>query len=154
MSGMPAIVRVLYRLFPLLPGPLLGPGPAAARDGLDRCVDVDLAPLEGFGRGLDLRHPQDGQPNALRIIAPHGHIPVARSGHAPETFPSRSARKFRQTTGVSLARFVNRRRLQAAIRQFATTNVLLATLAQELGFSWQSHFTRLFSRLSGMPPGR
>jgi len=68
--------------------------------------------------------------------------------------PSHSARKFRQTTGVSLARFVNRRRLQAAIRQFATTDGLLATLAQELGFSSPSHFTRLFSRLTGMRPGR
>jgi AraC-like DNA-binding protein len=56
--------------------------------------------------------------------------------------------------GVSLARFVNRRRLQAAIRQLATTDVPLATLTQELGFPSQSHFTRQFSRLTGMPPGR
>lgn len=68
--------------------------------------------------------------------------------------PSHFARKFRQTTGLSLERFVNRRRLQAALRQLEDADSPLAHVAHELGFSSQSHFTRLFSGLTGMTPAK
>lgn len=68
--------------------------------------------------------------------------------------PSHFARKFRQSTGLSLERFVNRRRLQAAFGQLKGAEVPLAHVAQELGFSSQSHFTRLFRGLTGMTPAK
>ena len=66
--------------------------------------------------------------------------------------PSHFAKKFRHTTGWSLGRFVNRRRLRAALERLQAPRVDLATLAIDLGFSSQSHFTRLFSELTGMTP--
>lgn len=68
--------------------------------------------------------------------------------------PSHFARKFRDSTGLSLHRFINRRRLHAALEAFRSRTVPLANLALDLGFSSQSHFTRLFHDLTGMTPAR
>jgi len=68
--------------------------------------------------------------------------------------PSHFARKFRHTIGLSLHRFVNRRRLQASKASLQADDAAIATIAARLGFSSQSHFTRLFSALTGMTPAR
>lgn len=67
--------------------------------------------------------------------------------------PSHFARKFRQSTGLSLNRFINRRRI---LRSFEAlkTDTSVASIALDLGFSSQSHFTRLFSGLTGMTPAK
>ena len=62
------------------------------------------------------------------------------------------ARKFESSAGVSLNRFVNRRRIGIAIGMLATGNVPLAQLSTDLGFSSQSHFTRTFRSLVGITP--
>lgn len=68
--------------------------------------------------------------------------------------PSHFARKFRASTGLSLHRFVNRRRLEAALRRLKDQREPLAAVAIDLGFSSQSHMTRLFSSLTGMTPAK
>jgi AraC-like DNA-binding protein len=68
--------------------------------------------------------------------------------------PSHFARKFRHTEGLSLGRFINRRRLAAAMRTLQNDSTPLAQIALDLGFSSQSHFTRLFSDLTGMTPAK
>jgi len=68
--------------------------------------------------------------------------------------PSHFAKKFRLSTGLSLHRFVNRRRLEAALRMLRDHRRPLASVALDLGFSSQSHFTRLFSSLTGMTPAK
>lgn len=68
--------------------------------------------------------------------------------------PSHFARKFRRSTGFSLQRFVNRRRVQASFRPLQRAACPLAHVALDLGFSSQSHFTRIFSDLTGMTPAR
>lgn len=68
--------------------------------------------------------------------------------------PSHFARKFRQTTGLSLHRFINRRRIRASLELLKDQSQPLTHVALELGFSSQSHFTRLFSELTGMTPAK
>ncbi len=68
--------------------------------------------------------------------------------------PSHFARKFRQSTGLSLHRFTNRRRILASFELLKDHSRPLADTALELGFSSQSHFTRLFSELTGMTPAK
>ena len=68
--------------------------------------------------------------------------------------PSHFAKKFRQSTGLSLQRFINRRRVLASIPQLQANTLSLAHVALSLGFSSQSHFTRLFSDLTGMTPAK
>lgn len=62
------------------------------------------------------------------------------------------ARKFEHSAGVSLNRFVNRRRIGIAIGLLATGKVPLSQLSIDLGFSSQSHFTRTFRSLVGITP--
>jgi AraC-like DNA-binding protein len=68
--------------------------------------------------------------------------------------PSHFARKFHQSAGVSLNRFINRRRIRLALVMLHDDSRSLAQLSLDLGFSSQSHFTRLFSGLTGMSPRR
>lgn len=66
--------------------------------------------------------------------------------------PSHFARKFRRSTGLSLHRFVNRRRIRRAFSILQKTESPIAVIAADLGFSSHSHFTRLFTRTTGMTP--
>ena len=68
--------------------------------------------------------------------------------------PSHFAKKFRQSTGFSLQRFINRRRVLASIPLLQLSSDTLVGIALDLGFSSQSHFTRLFSEMSGMTPAK
>jgi len=66
--------------------------------------------------------------------------------------PSHFAKKFRQSTGLSFHRLINRRRIQAALESLTNPSQPLAHIALELGFSSQAHFTHVFSGLTGMTP--
>jgi AraC-like DNA-binding protein len=68
--------------------------------------------------------------------------------------PSHFAKKFRQSTGLSLQRFINRRRVLASIPLLQVNSDSITGIALDLGFSSQSHFTRLFSEMSGMTPAK
>ena len=68
--------------------------------------------------------------------------------------PSHFAKKFRHSTGSSLQRFINRRRVAASIPLLQAPADSLAGISIGLGFSSQSHFTRLFSDLTGMTPAK
>jgi len=67
--------------------------------------------------------------------------------------PSHFAKKFRHSTGLSMGRFVNRRRIWRSLETLKTDSPL-ASVALDLGFSSQSHFTHVFSRLTGMTPAK
>ena len=66
--------------------------------------------------------------------------------------PSHFARKFQQSTGESLNRFMNRRRIALSFELLKAGKASLSQIALDLGFSSQSHFTRLFSGLTGITP--
>lgn len=64
------------------------------------------------------------------------------------------ATKFRNTTGLSPLRFLNLRRIQAALSTIRTTSLPMGAIAADLGFSSQSHFTRVFREYTGLTPAR
>lgn len=66
--------------------------------------------------------------------------------------PSHFARKFQQSTGLSLNRYMNQRRIGRSLALLKTSGKPLAQLSLDLGFSSQSHLTRLFSDLTGLTP--
>lgn len=84
----------------------------------------------------------------------HHHVCLGEIAAIAGLSPSHFARKFRNTAGVSLCRFINRRRVAAAMRLLKTESPPLSRLSLDLGFSSQSHFTRLFSDLTGVSPSR
>lgn len=63
------------------------------------------------------------------------------------------ARAFRETFGVSPGEYLRRLRVDWAARELSTGDRSLAEIASEAGFADQSHFTRVFRRIYGAPPG-
>ncbi len=63
-------------------------------------------------------------------------------------------RLFKEETGVSMHRYLNQLRLQYALQTLVRGEAELSELAQEIGFSCQSHFTRAFRKEFGISPGK
>jgi AraC family transcriptional regulator len=66
--------------------------------------------------------------------------------------PSYLARSFRSSAGLTPHAYVMRRRLLRAEELLASTELPLADIALETGFADQSHFSRRFHEMTGMPP--
>ena len=68
--------------------------------------------------------------------------------------PFHFSRSFKQATGVGPQHYVIQRRLERAKTLIRRTNQPLAWIAQEAGFTDQSHLTSIFRREMGVTPGR
>ncbi|MFP7726124.1 helix-turn-helix transcriptional regulator [Lysobacter sp. D1-1-M9] len=66
--------------------------------------------------------------------------------------PYHFARRFRQRTGKSPMEYVMGKRIESAKNALAGDSSRICALAQDLGFSDQSHFCRTFSRYVGVTP--
>jgi len=66
--------------------------------------------------------------------------------------PSHFARKVHHSVGLSPNRFLNVRRIRKSFLLLQDDSMSLSRVAIDLGFSSQSHFTRLFSGLTGLTP--
>jgi AraC-like DNA-binding protein len=99
-------------------------------------------------------------PHVMRQIVRRidAHLGVSLSleqmAHDVGLSPSHFARKFRQSAGVSLKRFINRRRLGVAYGLLRQGKSPLSQLSLDLGFASQSHFTRFFREHTGLTPHR
>jgi AraC-like DNA-binding protein len=99
-------------------------------------------------------------PQVMRQIVRRidAHLGVSLSleqmAHDVGLSPSHFARKFRQSAGVSLKRFINRRRLGVAFGLLRQGKSPLSQLSLDLGFASQSHFTRFFREHTGFTPHR
>lgn len=67
--------------------------------------------------------------------------------------PAHLAKRFRALHGASVGEFLRRARIDFAARELRETERPLADVAREAGFSDQSHFTKVFRRLTGRTPG-
>jgi len=68
--------------------------------------------------------------------------------------PYHFSRSFKRATGVGPQRYVIQRRVERAKRLLRQTNQPLALIAQEAGFTDQSHLTAMFRSETGVTPGR
>ena len=66
---------------------------------------------------------------------------------------SHFARSFKQCTGKPPHRWLLENRVEKAKELLTDAGLPLAEIALECGFSDQSHFTRVFSRIAGTSPG-
>lgn len=88
-----------------------------------------------------------------RIDAQLGvHVSLENFANTVGLSPSHFARKFQQSAGLSLNRFLNRRRIGMSFAMLREGSSPLSRISLDLGFSSQSHFTRLFSGLTGITP--
>lgn len=79
---------------------------------------------------------------------------VDRMAAAAHLSRSQLNRLFRAAQGVSPREFVIRKRVEQARLLLAETDMSLQMVADALGYADVYFFTRQFSRLAGMPPGR
>jgi len=63
------------------------------------------------------------------------------------------ARAFKQSTGLPPYRWLLRQRVERAKDFLTHTSDTLSDIALACGFADQSHFTRVFSRITGVNPG-
>ncbi len=75
---------------------------------------------------------------------------AAEAGLSPHHF----TRAFRAATGLPPYRYLMRERIARARLLIVTTELSLAQIAFDCGFSSQAHFTTAFTRLTGTTPGR
>jgi AraC family transcriptional regulator len=144
---MVALARTLYREFrrPDVASPIVIEGVALEmlggllRSRVHARADAGAAWL---ARARDLIHARALESPSLADVA--GEVGVA---------PIRLARAFRRTYGESPGHYVRRERIRAACDRLARPGASIAAVAAELGFSDQSHFTRVFRRIVGITPG-
>lgn len=134
----------------------MGPGMAAelaallTRPGRDHGWDA-VRNRAGTRKKCD-----DSVLKALSFIITHFNQPlslaaVARSaGQHPETL----ARKFRETLGIRMDRFINDVRIARSMRRLGESTEKVVTIAMECGFGSLSHFAEEFGKRNGMSPSR
>jgi AraC family transcriptional regulator len=66
--------------------------------------------------------------------------------------PTYFASLFKQTMGISPHQYVIRQRVEQAKLMLSKTDLAIADIALQVGFSSQSHLTQQFKRLTGMTP--
>ncbi|MDS9468883.1 AraC family transcriptional regulator [Paracoccus sp. MBLB3053] len=93
---------------------------------------------------------------ALEMLADRSEGQASMSGIARELNLPRNHffSAFRNATGVTPYQWLLNQRLENARRLLLRSDLSLADIALSCGFSDQSHFTRIFRRAEGMPPGR
>ncbi|MGJ7505950.1 helix-turn-helix domain-containing protein [Variovorax sp. GT1P44] len=99
-------------------------------------------------------------PSALQRVRAHidqnlcEHIDVAQLAAMTGLSACHFSRAFKQSVGVPPHRYVLSRRVQAAAALVRSTDRPMSDIALEVGFSDQSHFTRVFTAHMGASPRR
>jgi AraC family transcriptional regulator len=102
---------------------------------------VGAAPPRWLTRVRETLHDGFAEPHAL------GELAAVAGVH-----PVYVATAFRRHFGCSVGEYLRRRRIDFACQQLATARAALAEIAFSAGFADQSHFTRVFKRLTGFTP--
>ncbi len=83
-----------------------------------------------------------------------GKVAAAEVAAAAGLSVSRALHLFRRESGMSLSAFVARCRIDYAKYLLSNTTRSIAAIASDCGFFDQSHFSKTFAALEGMPPLR
>jgi AraC family transcriptional regulator len=68
--------------------------------------------------------------------------------------PTYFASLFKQAVGISPHQYVIQQRVEQAKLMLSKTDLAIADIALQVGFSSQSHLTQQFKRLTGMTPSQ
>jgi transcriptional regulator GlxA family with amidase domain len=99
-------------------------------------------------------------PGAMRRVREHveGHLSqsmdLAELAAVAGLSVFHFARAFKQSEGVTPHHYLMRRRVERAQEMLARSELPLSEIALATGFSDQSHLSRHFRQILGMPPGR
>jgi AraC family transcriptional regulator len=82
----------------------------------------------------------------------HRNVKLEEVAEAAGVHPIYLSRVFRRVQRQSLAAYVNQVRVQKASERMKLDATPLATIAADFGFADQSHFTRVFKKITGTTP--
>ncbi len=94
-------------------------------------------------RTLSVMHESPGDPWTLGTLA--AAVPTSRAT---------VARRFASHVGEPPLTYLTRWRMELAASRLRTTNLSVAAIAREVGYTSEYAFNRAFSRVQGCPPGR
>ena len=98
-------------------------------------------PPSWLKKARDLLHDSLAEPLAMEDIA-----------HLVGIHPAHLSREFRRWFHCTPGEYMREQRVQLAKRRLAETDVTLAQIAYETGFSDQAHFSRVFRMIAGSTP--
>lgn len=109
--------------------------------------------------GLTRRHEErrpDWLPRVEDYLRAHFAEPLRLDdlARAAGVHPSHLNRVFRARHGASIGEYARRLRVESASRELTTTSTPIAEIAASAGFADQSHFSRVFARITGVSPAR
>jgi AraC family transcriptional regulator len=92
--------------------------------------------------------------NAIDYIHTHldGNLSMAQIAESVNTSPTYFASLFKRATGISLHQYVIKQRVERAKLLLEATDLPIANIAAQVGFSSQSHLTYHCKRQTGMTP--
>src|SRR5262249_48164123 len=79
-------------------------------------------------------------------------LSLGEIAQAVELSPFHFARSFKQTTGVTPIQFLMQRRIEAAKRLLAESELPIVEIGLRVGLKNQSHFTTLFRKFTALTP--
>lgn len=125
----------------------------------DRISNLQYHMIQDFAGQVSLLQNQ-GRSSALaaavaNYVRHHLSKPVSTEKLAKELHFSRTwlSKKFHEETGYSLTDFILTKKTEEAQRLLRYTDKSLKDISVYLGFSSQSHFSRVFKKYAGMTPG-
>lgn len=101
------------------------------------------------------KHPGKLAIDVANYIQHHLSEPITAESIAKELYLSRPflSRKFIEETGESLTDFILNEKTEEAKRLLRHSDKSLTAISNYLGFSSQSHFSRVFKKYAGITPG-
>lgn len=84
----------------------------------------------------------------------HQRVRLADMAALTGLSPGHFAKKLQRSIGLTAPELVNHRRVRKALGLLSSHELPLGRIADDLGFSSQSHFNRVFAKLTGLTPLR
>lgn len=115
--------------------------------------------LDFASRTAQLQLREDNSPlikNTVRLISERRHQKISVEELAQEQNVSRSylSHQFKREMGENLTDYIAKHKINEAIRLMNITELNLAEIAYQLGFSSQSYFHATFKKVTGVNPGK
>jgi AraC family transcriptional regulator len=113
-----------------------------------------------FGMKLSRRHERGGlaswqerRAKEMMSTCTRGEVPIAVLASECELSAGHFSRLFKKTTGLAPHQWLLKHRIGTAKAMLHETQQPISEIALACGFSDQSHFTRMYTRLNGESPG-
>lgn len=128
-------------------------------DNIDRIKNLQYHMIIDYADRVKKLRQYNGQNSKLvneisRYIRNHISEPIKTSDIADYFGKSRGGitTEFKKQTGMNLSDFIKLKKIQEAQELLYETNKSLVLISDYLGFSSQSHFTRVFKEITGITP--